>query len=410
MNRIQAWRQSKWGRRLQLIGLNSANSLLLPVFNTAVSILVVRLASAELWGEFVSVMLVVQLGTHVIAWGNREFLLRAFSREPSRIAAAWQSSLLTRGLLYLPLIVIVVSTGWSITRSVTVLIWSAAFVVYQSHEAVIVYRRAFGFSFGIEAIGFGALFGAIILARQTLSIDQLCVFFAVMVVFKAVALMWHFRMVTLSKSMTIGRVNVRYFGQALPFLLVGLAGLIHSRIDLYSVSLLLPAADVGRYEIFSGLLLYFQALSSFILLPFVKSLYRLNYTAIMNIARRLLGVGLLLVGPFLIAVAVLLHVVYRFDLAPLFYLFGGLYALPMYIYAPIIYALYKDNQPSTVLAINVAGILLKLALNLILLPRLGLLGAVMSVGVIQWLILVAYWLRGRRLLRGIDRVLAVEAA
>ena len=72
--------------------------------------------------------------------------------------------------------------------------------------------------------------------------------------------------------------------------------------------------------------------------------------------------------------------------------------------------LYKDNQPSTVLAINVAGILLKLALNLILLPRLGLLGAVMSVGVIQWLILVAYWLRGRRLLRGIDRVLAVEAA
>jgi O-antigen/teichoic acid export membrane protein len=403
------WRKSKWGRRLQLIGINSANSVLLPIFNTAVSVLVVRLASAELWGEFVTVMLVVQLGTHFIAWGNRDFLLRAFSREPARIAAAWQSSLLTRAALFVPLVLIVGAAGWPFTRVLAALIWSAAFVVYQSHEVVIVYRRAFGFSIVLESLGFGALLGAIVGLRQALTVDHLIALFAAMYVAKAAALVWHFRSTTLSdKAPVKSRVTARYYGQALPFMLVGLAGLIHSRIDLYSVSLLLSPSDVGHYEIFSGLLLYFQALASFVLLPFVKSLYRLDYPAIRRIARRLFAVGALLVGPFLIAAAGLLHVIYRFDFAPLFYLFGGLYVLPMYWYAPIIYALYKANRQSTVLTVNLAGIGLKLALNLLLLPRLGLLGAVVSVGVVQWLILAAYEWRGRRLLREANPALAVE--
>lgn len=408
---MQRWRQSKRGRRLELIGVNSANSLLLPVFNTLVSILVVRLASAELWGEFVTVMLVVQLGTHLIAWGNREFLLRAFSREPARLAAAWQSSLLTRALLFLPYAALVLLAQWPIGRAAAVLVWSAAFVIYQSHEAVIVYRRAFGFSLVVESIGFGGLLTAIAVTPPTLTADQLIVFFAAMYVFKAAALLWHFRSTTLNDAVGAGRrINLHYFGQALPFLLVGLAGLVHSRIDLYSVSALLPPADVGRYEIFSGFLLYGQAAASFILLPFVRSLYRLNYAAIMQIARRLFTVGALVLVPFLAVVAGLLRVIYHFDFAPVFYVFGGLYILPMYFYAPIIYALYKGNRPSTVLAINVAGLTLKLALNLILLPRLGLLGAVISVGAVQWLILAAYWLRGRRLLREVDAGLAVEVA
>jgi len=392
-----------------LIGVNSANSLLLPVFNTAVSVLVVRLASAEVWGEFVTVMLVVQLGTHVIAWGNREFLLRAFSREPARIAAKWQSSLLTRALLFVPFAALMLLAPWPVGRAPVVLIWSAAFVIYQSHESVIVYRRAFGFALVIESIGFSALLTAIAVIHRTLTADQLVAFFAAMYVFKAAALLWHFRSTTLTSLGAAGRVTTRYFGEALPFMLVGLAGLIHSRIDLYSVGLLLPPAEVGRYEVFSGLMLYGQALAGFILLPFVKSLYRLNYPAIMRLARRLFTVGAVSIGPFLIAAAGLLHLIYRFDFAPAFYLFGGLYVLPMYFYAPIIYALYKSNQPSTVLAISGAGIALKLLLNLTLVPHWGALGAIASVSVIQWLILTAYWLRGRRLLRRVEPLLA-EAA
>lgn len=409
MQHIRTWRQTKRGRRLELIGINSANSLVLPIFNTAVSLLVVRLASSELWGEFVTVMLVVQLSTHLIAWGNREYLLRAFSREPNRIAALWQSSLVTRSLLLIGFILLVSAAGWPLARAVLVIVWAAAFVIYQSHEVVIVYRRAFAFSLGVETITFTALLIAIVVSREALSLDRLIAFFAAMVVAKAALLLWHFRSTTLIDPALASRVNVRYFRLALPFMLVGLTGLINSRIDLYSVSLLLPPADVGRYEIFSGLLLYFQAGANFILLPFVKSLYHLEYAAILRLARRLFMVGVVLVGPFLVGVALLLRVLYHIDMPLLFYVFGGLYVLPMYYYLPLIYALYKADQQSTVLAVSSAGIVLKLAANLLLLPRLGLPGAIVSVAVIQWLILVLYAWRAHRLRRVIELRPLVEA-
>src|SRR5690242_878226 len=89
-------RSSKIRKRALIVAANSANSLLLPLLSPLFSLLVIRLASVSLWGDFVKVLIVAQLAAHVAGWGNKDYLLREFSRGPARVAAAWQSSLFTR--------------------------------------------------------------------------------------------------------------------------------------------------------------------------------------------------------------------------------------------------------------------------------------------------------------------------
>ncbi|MBI5566993.1 MAG: hypothetical protein HY870_18995, partial [Chloroflexi bacterium] len=75
----------RFRRRLILVSANIANGLLLPLLNPLISIFVVRLASIELWGEYVALLIGLQLAAHIIGWGNKDYLLRQFSFSPARL-------------------------------------------------------------------------------------------------------------------------------------------------------------------------------------------------------------------------------------------------------------------------------------------------------------------------------------
>ena len=75
--------------------------------------------------------------------------------------------------------------------------------------------------------------------------------------------------------------------------------------------------------------------------------------------------------------------------------------LPLYAYVPIIYALYKADQPLWVVAANGLGIGVNLALNAWWMPALGALGAAWAAAATQWLLLGVYLLWGGRLARGV---------
>ena len=87
--------------RMWIVAGNGARQLVVPLANFVVSYLVISTASAELWGEFVVRLVVVTLTVHVLSWGNHEFLLRAFSRDPEALGSLWRRSLVTRGVFLL---------------------------------------------------------------------------------------------------------------------------------------------------------------------------------------------------------------------------------------------------------------------------------------------------------------------
>jgi O-antigen/teichoic acid export membrane protein len=102
----------------------------------------------------------------------------------------------------------------------------------------------------------------------------------------------------------------------------------------------------------------------------------------------------------MIALSFLLSRLYGILLPSAFYWLGGLAALPLFYFSPIIYALYKAEKQTTVLLVNLLGIGSTLILNLILLPHLGLIGAIVAMVLIKWSTLLIYNWQGRRLLPG----------
>lgn len=383
-------------RRLMTVLQNALNSLLLPVFNIVVSLLVVRLASEALWGGFVAVMVGVQLVAHIAAWGNKEYLLREFSRQPHQMAQHWQMSLTTRLVLFSGLALSFVVFGGTLGRVLLMALWGAALVLAQSYEVVVLYRKDFGYAIVVELIAVAVLAGAVVMLTDTLTVDLLILLFTVSSGLRAVLFGLRYRQLINQFS---ARLDLTHLRLALPFFLLGFSGLLASRIDLYTVSALLSDEAVARYQVFINLIIYVQAISNFILLPYAKSVYRLDDRAIPKIALRLFVVGLVLLIPALAAAYWLLLNVYHFRFSVAFMVIGGLFALPIYAYIPYIYRLYKHDAQGYVLWVNLIGAGLNLLLNLLLLPTLGLIGALLSSAIVQWGMLIAYLLEARSLSR-----------
>ncbi len=405
MNYIWTLAGSKYRRRAQLILTNSINQIALILFGPLLSFLVIRLASVELWGEFVQILIVVQLGAHIAGWGNREYLLRSFSRTPATISWEWRSSLLTRLPLLLPLwvaLILLFPALWPL-----LVVWSLALFFAQSYDVLVVYRRRFSTAAVVEIASLFVVLGAVVWGRDSLSPGYLAALFAAVHVLKALAYGLLFRrdiasnraaeptFVTHLRSL----FYPRYFTLAMPFFLLTFSGMLQSRIDLYAVNIFLTPTDVAQYQVFINFLLYLQAAAGFIMQPFVKSIYRLDYPAIRKISFRLAALGFLAVPPGLVALFLLLTRLYEIYLPAGMYAWGALYVLPIYFYLPAIYALYKAEQQNTVIKINFLGVGLNFALSMLLLPRVGMEGALISAALVSWLAFFIYLRSMRRLMR-----------
>ena len=315
---IRSLTTPRFRRRVILVAANLANGLLLPLLNPIVSFLVVRLASIELWGEYVALLIGLQLVAHIIGWGNKDYLLRQFSFTPTRLGELWRSSLLTRSLLLLPFGVL----AWWIDQehALWLLIWCAVLVFDQAFEVWVTYRKDFVFSSAVELIGLLVMLAGISLTGARLTVDVLIAISIGSTSIKALIYWWRYRAAALAPSpdRSSRPIALAYFRRAFAFFALGLSGLVQSRIDLYLVSLFVPGAIVGQYQVFMTFILYLQALSNFILGPFAKNLYRLSYRTILNLSLRLLVFGLAVCPPGLLLLAWVCRHYYGFDLPPIF--------------------------------------------------------------------------------------------
>jgi hypothetical protein len=453
--------RTKWRKRATSIMLNSIQNLLTPALNISISALVIRLASRELWGEFVSALITAQLIAHILAWGNKEYLLRQFSQHPQTIPQAWREVFISRFAVFLLICPVLLFLNGGLY-----IVWIAPLMIAQSFEVLIVYRRGFAYAVFAEMTITGGMLTALLLGNITQ--DRLFAVFIIGAWCKAGLYAWRFREVWLNynappsptlpplhrgreqnipplhemgRGLGGGDENMRttrmsskwtryivslrpfyrgreqkipplhemgrgleggakidfaYFRLALPFFLLGLSGMLASRIDLYTLSALAPKSDVAAYQVVINLLLYIQAGANFILIPFVKTIYRLDEATIRKMAIRLFLAGCVIIPPALILLRWLIGVVYDLTYADAFWLMGGLFVLPIFGYLPIIHRLYGQNAQNFVLWVNIAGAIGNGVLNLMLIPPLGILGALTASAISQWVMLVAYVFRNLR--------------
>ncbi|MEM6283038.1 MAG: polysaccharide biosynthesis C-terminal domain-containing protein [Chloroflexota bacterium] len=384
---LNADRWHKLLRRGWTVLQNAAHQLMQPFLNIIVSALVIRQTSETVWGAFISILILVQLSATVSAWGSKDYLLRAFSRDPHTIPQQWQANLFTRAGITLLACALTVFYAASVQQAGLLALWIVLLVLATAFDVIIVYRRAFPMAIATDLLVTALRAGVVVALGASLTADHLIALFVVTTGLKAVIYMVCFSDILRPLQFDI---KPTFYRVALPFFLLGFSGMLASRIDLYTVSVFESDAEVGRYQVFINLMLYLQALSQFILLPYVKTLYRMPDDSLYRVGRRLFLLGCVMVPLALLASDVLLRVVYNMRFSPGFIVLGGMFVLPIYAYLPLIHRLYSRDEQRHVLTANVVGAVLNLIGNIVLLPRLGIAGALLSSGVMQWGMLIYY--------------------
>lgn len=376
-------------RRLIDILTNAARTLSVPVFNVLLSLLVIRYSGKITWGAFVEFMILLGLLQQFVNWGHRDYLLRSFSETPARINLLFYNNLLIRSLLLIPGGLFLLIYANSFTEALLLSAWLLLAFLYQSLDSLVVYQKKFTYQLWAEGTGMLVTLGGITMIKSTLTAELLLSWYVTGFLVKSLLLILLLRQ---HLSLPSGfRIQTSFFAAAFPFFLIGLSGMLQSKIDLYVVGLTSDASSLGTYQIIVNLFIYLQATSNFILTPFIRQLYRINKRSYQKIKRRFALFGLIVCLLGLPFIYVLLEQLYRIEVDSYYYLFGILMAFPIFLYLPYIYAFYKAGMEKKVMVINFAAAGMNGLLAFILLPLLELKGVLLAAALTQWMIAAVYF-------------------
>ncbi len=386
------------------IARHAVQSLLPTALGVLVSLAVVRIHGAATWGAFVAQLLVWQLAAHLVGWGNKEFVLRAIARDGEALGHAVRANLRARATVLLPIAALGglgfgAANDWDVVSLGLGALWLLARAVSQSFEAVVLHEQRFLRAAAVDAATTLLIFAGVWRA-EVVGVRELLGLFAVAEVGRMLGLLALFPEVR-SAAPAAARPGaadaLALLRAGTSFFLLGAAGMIGSRVDLYCVSALLPAAEVARYQVLINALLWLQSIAGLLLLPFVRTVYAMGHRQLWRLNLQFLALGVAIAVPGVAGLGLLLRHGYAFAVDDVTLVVGALYVAQMFAQVPAIYALYKAGQERTVLATTTAILVGNLALNLLLIPRWGALGALAASALVGWAAALVYLARSRAL-------------
>jgi O-antigen/teichoic acid export membrane protein len=373
---------------------NTARNLAVPAANLAVSYVVISAASPELWGRFAVLLVVVGLCVHLLAWGNKEYLLRAMTADPGTVAALWQSSVLTRSLGLPAIFLALAAFGFAPGELGWLAAWIVLAFVFQSLDVVVLFEHRFRLAIAAEIVGLATTLAAILVRGADLDEGAVITAWVVGVSVKTTVLM-----VGVAPTVCDGwspRFEFRHLRETLPFVLLGLSGLLQSRIDLFAMAFLAEPADMGRYQVAIGIYIALQAVAGFVMTPFVRELYERSDAEARTVARRLAAAGAWVAVASAPAVWFVLNGLYHFDFSWPVFVVGAVLVVPVYRYLPRVYLLYKHGRERAVVLVSLAGAAVNLVLAVALIPRWSIMGGLTAAAASQWLTLLCYEFLARK--------------
>ena len=208
---------------------------------------------------FVNQLIWITLAIQILGWGNKEYLLRAFSKNPSKIDQLWQENLFSRAMGFLIIAPLFLFFKLPFITYFHLLVWLAGAFLSQSLEVFIIYQRKFWLAIWTEVVGFGLTAVWIWNKRENLDIETIIAAYAWGQSAKA-ALITYF----LGQNFPLfhrfkTKFRKSHILRAIPFMLLGLSGMLNSRIDLYMVNGFLDDIEVGKYQVMTSLFIYVQA-------------------------------------------------------------------------------------------------------------------------------------------------------
>lgn len=376
-------------RRFQLIALNALSNMSSPIGGMICSWLVIRLISPELWGAYTKIILWFMLATQLTNFGNKEYLLREFSNKPKDIFPTLKSSFIARCRVLLAAVIIILFLPLTLILKCILIGWLMARFIYSSFDPLLLYERKFSITLVLESSAVAIFFILILNRPNVAGLSWLLTVFLFIELYKATALLLIYRKSLFTFSQLTPPLH--FYKGAGPFLLLSISGLISSRADLYLVSIYLDKYQIAQYSVLLNFLIYLQALSNYVFQPFMKNFYRIHSSGKKKITYRFIGLGVLITLFGVPLVWWVTNQLFHLSFDANFIWLGMIYVLPIFLYLPVIYLLYKSGKEKVVLFSNLFGIVLNILLNILWLPTLGMKGALLSAAVVQLSVALIYF-------------------
>ncbi len=384
-----AWQRIKIGLNHTAFGLSGT------IFNFIFSVIIIRSYSAELWGSFAQFMLMMTFISQVTAWGSKDYLVREFSRN-NRLAPLWQTSLISRTVIFLPLIPVLWLSGQDQTTAILFAFWCLANFGARSFDSVIVFERKFKAAVLVEGAGFVMVLIFLSQMHENISLGILMVLFSASAVLKTLLYVALFRKTCIASFN--GSMSSQYLILSVPYFLPPLISFLNAKADTFAIALTLPQKEVGEYYILVSLLSYCHAVAALALVPFLKNIYRIRNESLLKIKKSFFLGGMAWAAICLAGTYVALEHIYQIHFDAPVYLVSALALPPFFIYYLVMQEFFKNDKPYTVVYINFAGAVVNFITSLVLIRFLGFIGGLLSFAIMQWIIMAGFMFAVKRLI------------
>ena len=328
---------------------------LLPSMGTMLlSLLIVRLFDAAIWGSMVGVIVVQQILNSIISWGNKDFLQRELASNHIEFKFSFNAFFQERFVVFLLAIACFAIFGWinySYFLGFTVLVFAK--FLQQSFDVIVLKEKRFLLVSFLEVV---FLIIQILLLAYLWRIggtnpSSLLMVFWLPSLIKSLVLMIVFR-----DYFALKITNGTFLRKSFFFGLITFSGLVHSKIDLLLISKLLDSASLGKYQIILAFLWNIQSIAMYVSGPYVHNFYRLNESSQINYAKFLKRLSYWIVPVGVFTMIAILYFVLHIKVSVAIVAASLLFSVMSFIYLPWIFQLNQRKQESRVLILNIIGI------------------------------------------------------
>ena len=383
-------------KRIVPVISNSLRSVLIPSISILFSFIIVNYFSKQLWGEFVEILLFIYIATTFCNWGQREFLLREFSKMPKNITTIWQQFLVAR--LPILILIFIIAFVFYDTLFFELLLWLSSVFIINSFTPIFIYERDYNKSIFIEMISFFILLLGLFYFKSKINLKLLVQLYAIHNFIKALFYLILYK-IHLNFSNFSSKFSLLLSGVTL--FLMSFTGFLQTKIDVYIFSIFYDTILIGEYQIISGFLVFAQSITMILILPYLKNIYRLTDQSVLKMKKSIAYFGIFLNTIVITLIFIALEQLYQIQLNIYQIIHTFLITYPPYVYSLEILSLFKENKEKKVLTVSFASMSVNLIISLLLLS-LGfkITGVLVASAIAQMVSLFLYSYKNNSILYG----------
>ena len=378
-------RYAKIAQRLKTVTQYGFGQSIVVATQLLLSLIVIKKHDASLWGEYVELLLWVNIPAIIVYFGNKNYLLKAFSDRPAAVYQTWFTNLLSRGLLFVASVLIVIWIPLFQDHLLIIILWVFLLYYNQGFESLIIHDRNFKLSIYTELSRNILLILSLLACISILDLRLLILLVLGAALIKAIVYSFYYFRKFYGVRFII---DYSILLVLLPFFIPMFLGTIRSKTDAYYGTLFFSKEDLSHYQVFISLMMLVQLGASYVINPFLKNFYRVKQQIASQIERQFTLLGLLVGIAFIPILYVLAQYLYGFDYSLLSYAFAFLFVITVFIHLLLISEFYKYNRQMSVAGMTALVAIIQIIVGYYLIHDYHIEGALATKALGQWLIII----------------------